>query len=862
MDVDVGIAGPEAGNPGAIVALQLCLPVSVPMTHAAAALQHAATASGLAIGPPTAEPWPAFAGPSAEGGTWRIDLRTPWPLPCPLHQLQAHHLWLAAVQGLRTWGVAIANGTQPAGRLVWPYARWQPATGCTHGTLVGPVFIVAAGTAWGPVLHALQPLHLAAGPAAGPLGWRGAFRISPQCGGWLDLGLTSRRRLRHSAGVADFEGDDARMPLPDPTDPASWQSPGAVAHGLAADLRDGRYRPGTSQAVALHRPGKPVRWVERLPRRDAIVQRHLLDLLGPVCERSFHPMSFGFRPGLGRPQALRAVHDGLAAGCNHVVETDIAQCFESLPHDKVWQALDAVLLPQDCLLRTTLQAVLGQPCAFDDTPRPRLSGLAQGAPLSPLLANLVLSALDHAMAALPVRCVRYADDLLVLTNGKTEARRALDLLHSSAASLGLRLAAEKTRIGHVQQGFSFLGEHFGPHSVEPVEAAAAAQRKPLVVTWPWLELGVNGPCLEARHAGKPLGRWPLRRLSTLLVLAPAALSTSLLERCATHQVAVALSLRGGRNAVVLPPEQRHHLERQARHLQYHTGQSKGEQLALAQTLVDAKIGNAMVLVRQRQPGDPLQDSLQEVRRLLPRAGTTTVLRGHEGYAAKLMFRWLNAQILPALRPTFGATRRARGAPDRLNSMLNLAYHLLRSRMSILLRSQALNPYLGWLHDADDNYETLTYDLMEPFRPLVDRLVLRLVNRQELRVNHFDATPGQHRLTPDGAARLVQAFERALGERVGAHLWRDMLWVQVQAVARLARDSGTFWVFHWQPREKQPDAHAPAHAGPMLSLGQADDLDDSNPAGLPWWPERPDQPATAEPAAPARPDATDDQDPPP
>ena len=78
----------------------------------------------------------------------------------------------------------------------------------------------------------------------------------------------------------------------------------------------------------------------------------------------------------------------------------------------------------------------------------------------------------------------------------------------------------------------------------------------------------------------------------------------------------------------------------------------------------------------------------------------------------------------------------------------------------------------------------------------------------------------------------------------------MLWVQVQAVARLARGDGPFWVFHWQPREKQPDPRAPAHDGPVLSLADADDLGDDNAPGLPWWPEHPASTDAAPPLPPA------------
>lgn len=814
--------------------LHLILPVLADARAAACALTHAASACGLLLCPPRAAaslPWT----PPPEVATWRIVLRTPLPLPCPLREFNAQALLRLALDRLHDWRVAPPSPGADDARLLTCYARHQPASGCRHGVLTGTLFLCKAGAGWSLLLRAVQPLHLTQPTEAGPLAWRGAFQVLPQHGAWLDLGLANPRRLRRLAGATDDE-TDLPAQLPDGADPALWQCTQALVQRLALDLRSGCWQPHPTRGMALHRPGKPPRWVEHLSRRDALAQRHLLALLGPVCERGFHPASFGFRPGLGRPEALRAVHDALAAGCTHLVETDIANCFDSISHDHLWQALEAVLLPGDRLLRRALQAAITQPSGLDGVLRPRLAGLAQGAPLSPLLANLVLGRIDTALDDLPVRCVRYADDLVVLAHSRADARRALDRVRETATALGLALAPQKTRVASVQEGFTFLGEHFDPHSLEPVAAATAAQRKPLVVTWPWLELGVNGPCLEARRAGKPLGQWPLRRLSTLLVLAPAAFSTALLERCAGHQVVVGLSLRGGREAVVLPAEQRHHLERQAAHLRWHGAQSGAERLTLAQALVDAKIANGMALVRQRLPGAPLLDSLHEVRRQLSRAGSTAVLRGHEGHAAKLMFRWLNEQILPTLRPAFAAQRRARGAPDRLNSMLNLGYHLLRRRLSIMLRSRALNPYLGWLHDADDNYETLTYDLMEPFRPLVDRLVLRLINRQELRASHFDPTPGEHRLSPEGAGLLVQAFERALGERVGAHLWRDMLWVQVQAVARLVRGEGAFWVFHWRPRDKHAATPVPGGEGPMWTLGTADDLQGAHDPSLPWWPD--------------------------
>jgi CRISPR-associated protein Cas1 len=172
----------------------------------------------------------------------------------------------------------------------------------------------------------------------------------------------------------------------------------------------------------------------------------------------------------------------------------------------------------------------------------------------------------------------------------------------------------------------------------------------------------------------------------------------------------------------------------------------------------------------------------------------------------MMFGWLQGQVVPAQRTTFCAQRRSRGGPDRLNSLLNFLYFLLYVRISGLVRLLGLNPYLGWLHDAQDDYETLVYDLMEPFRPFVDRLALRLINRCELRASHFDDATGQLRLVRTAARKVVEAFKEALGERLQGAVLRELLWHQLQSVKTLVQGQGPLWLFRWEPRaERVPDA---------------------------------------------------------
>lgn len=641
--------------------------------------------------------------------------------------------------------------------------------------------------------------------------WRGAFDLSWQRCGWLDLALASRRRLAASARLALDRDDLDPVPQPDgaPADALT------LAQTILAQVGSPHgWTPQPSTAWVMHRTGHAPRMIEKLQTMDLVLQQHVLRLLQPIFERLFHPASHGFRPGRGRETAMATVRAGMAAGHVFALKADISQCFASVDHGRLLTALDRVLPRADRMLRALLAAVIAQPFVVDGQQQARTGGLAQGAPLSPLLVNLFLTPLDHSAAAPRWVYVRFADDFIVLTRSRRDATEALAQIESALETLGLALAPHKTQIAHIDQGFDFLGEHLDKRALEPVHDAVAAQRKPLLVTEPYLHLGVNGAALQARRGAQLVGTWPLRRLSGLLILARCNLSSTLLERCSTNNIPIAISLRSGKQIAVMVPNQRSAQLAQHKHACWHEALSAASRLALAQAVVQAKLNNVCALVQQRDPSSTQLQTLRRIRHQSTRATTTEALRGHEGAAARLSFGWLQQQLLPGQAPAFTSRRRARGAPDRLNSVLNLGYYLLFTRLNAMVRLVGLNPYLGWLHDGDDDYETLVYDLMEPFRPFVDRLILRQINRQALRAQHFETTPGQHRLTREAVREFAEAFEYMLGEKVGNHRLRDLLWTQVRSVAAFVAGRSPLWLFHWHLRAE--DATTPIEAT-MLTL---------------------------------------------
>src|SRR5690606_18222535 len=118
--------------------------------------------------------------------------------------------------------------------------------------------------------------------------------------------------------------------------------------------------------------------------------------------------------------------------------------FDSIPRAALRTRVETKMA--DGRVLALLDAFLQQPI-FDGlqqtTPE---AGTPQGAVISPLLANLYLDPLDHAMAAAGFEMVRYADDFVVLCRTAEDAQQALLMVQRWTQAAGLQLHPQKTRV--------------------------------------------------------------------------------------------------------------------------------------------------------------------------------------------------------------------------------------------------------------------------------------------------------------------------------------------------------------------------------------------------------------------------------
>jgi CRISPR-associated protein Cas1 len=617
-------------------------------------------------------------------------------------------------------------------------------------------------------------------------------------------------------------------------------APGRLV-ALQRALREGRYAPEPLRLFEVPKPDGGVRPLAVPVVADRIAQTALAQALGPLVEPELSEASFAYRPGRSVQQAVHAICRYRDAGFTWVVEGDIERCFERIPHAPLLDRLERLLAERPGAEAVTALVALWLEGFGHDLGTPG-TGLAQGSPLSPLLANLYLDVVDEALEAegAGVRLVRYADDLVLLARSEAGAGAALERLAALLAAHALALNPEKSRVVSFDRGFRFLGHLFvrsmvlkaafkeGPEEAPAAEgidellrwvaardaeeaeaeARAAAERtaglvpalRVLYLRQPGRTLAVRNQAFAVVEAGRELLAVPAQRVDRIEIgpevrVEDAALRLAMVTDTLVHWV----DGHGATLATFAPPA----LAKAGLHEdQARTVLDPERRTELARILVEGRIRNQRVLLHRLKRGrglerlaDPLARMGRIVRKLAVAADVPALL-GHEGEAAALFWPALAALVVPswavADRRRFRRDRHP--APDPFNVVLNYLAWLLARDLGALVARHGLHPGFGALHTAQDDQEAVVYDLMEEFRaPLVEGLAVYLFNNRILGEALFVATGERGcRMGRAGHGPLIRTFEAWLdrpvvsprtGERT---LWRGLLEDQVRGYAEHCR----------------------------------------------------------------------------
>ena len=238
----------------------------------------------------------------------------------------------------------------------------------------------------------------------------------------------------------------------------SWRIEEHLA-ALGRQLLTGTYEPQPLLKLVMLKPTGKLRTLLIPTVMDRVAQTAAAIVLTPLVESELGANTFAYRQGLSRMTAAREIERLRNLGYHWVVDADISSFFDTVDHPLLFQRFRELCDDEELLKLIsrwlTAQIVDGQNPKTNNT-----TGLPQGCPISPMLANLYLDKFDERIEKEGFKLVRFADDFLILCKTKPNAEAALELSESALAELKLHLNNEKTRITTFSEGFKYLGYLF------------------------------------------------------------------------------------------------------------------------------------------------------------------------------------------------------------------------------------------------------------------------------------------------------------------------------------------------------------------------------------------------------------------
>lgn len=278
------------------------------------------------------------------------------------------------------------------------------------------------------------------------------------------------------------------------------------------------------------------------------------------------------------------------------------------------------------------------------------------------------------------------------------------------------------------------------------------------------KIGVRGRELRVSDGRGGVAKTiPLVNLESLSLLGAVQISSQAVRVLADRGIPLAFLSPAGRLVAMVDPLDS--VSAVVRRWQVRRFDRQEKCLELARSLVTAKIANQRTLLRRNHGDLPnrIVDDLAQEARQAAEAETLESLRGHEGRAAAIYFRYFSGLFQGDLAAGFAAVgRQRRPPPDPINACLSLAYAMLTHECVTALRLARLEPTIGGYHVSSPGRPALALDLMEPFRPLIaDSLAITCFNRQELTAGHFLRSAAGCALTEAGRTAFFGAWGRRM-----------------------------------------------------------------------------------------------------
>lgn len=324
----------------------------------------------------------------------------------------------------------------------------------------------------------------------------------------------------------------------------------------------------------------------------------------------------------------------------------------------------------------------------------------------------------------------------------------------------------------------------------------------LFVTTQGAYLHKEGETVSVKVEGKEQARFPIHNLCGIVCLGSVTCSPFLMGFCSENQVGLCFLTERGRFLARVSGKISGNVL--LRRQQYRLADDAGGCASLARLFVAAKIANSRVILLRsaREHNDEearlalatASNELSNFQRSLKGLTEVDVIRGVEGSAAARYFDVFNHLVLHQKKDFEMKGRNRRPPLDKVNALLSFLYTLLMHDVESALETVGLDPCVGFLHKDRPGRKSLALDLMEEFRPFfADRLVLNLINRQQIQAKDFEEREHGAVLLKDEPRReVLKAWQSRKQEEIEHPFLEEKMplgllpFVQARLLARVIR----------------------------------------------------------------------------
>lgn len=259
--------------------------------------------------------------------------------------------------------------------------------------------------------------------------------------------------------------------------------------------------------------------------------------------------------------------------------------------------------------------------------------------------------------------------------------------------------------------------------------------------------------IEDSDKMKTLTKLPFQKILALFIIGNIRITTPLIEKCQKFGVALVVMKPSLRPVFFWANSAEANFLLHQRQYEFHK-----DDISVAKVIVENKLKNQKTALKDTRRKDDLTnqsvDIIASCLDTLPDITDYDSLMGIEGTGAKAFFKAFYQEH-------DWHQRRPRTKCDALNATLDIGYTMLFNYMECFLRMFGFDLYVGVYHRMWFKRKSLVCDIMEPFRPIIDKTVRSAWNRKQFSEKDFVVQKGEYRLKFEKNADYCRIFFDAL-----------------------------------------------------------------------------------------------------